>query len=170
VPSLRLPDQEATSKKGKRNIMPQLLIAVSTWFHALATVILLGHYILLSLVYLPSLRQSLEEADMNRAVDGIESRVQIWIHLTLVVFIVTGIHLMLANTNYQGIGNFSGPWAIMMLAKHVVVAVFVVLGFYLDHGGRRKKLAEAQQLQTVLKAMAACGVIILLLTAVAQSV
>ncbi len=33
--------------------MSQLLIALSMWLHALATVILIGHYVLLSLIYLP---------------------------------------------------------------------------------------------------------------------
>ncbi len=150
--------------------MSQLLIVLSTWLHALATVILIGHYLLLGLFYLPSFQQSLDETDMKRAVDGIEARMGLWIHLSLVVFLITGIHLLLINTSYQGVGNFSNAWSLVMLVKHVVVFVFFVLGFYLDHGGRRKKLAEAKQLQPFLRAMAACGALILLLTAVAQTV
>ena len=164
-----LPDR-ATSKKEKIYTMIQPLVVLSTWFHALATVVVLGHYLLLTLFYPPSFSQSLEEADMNRVVDGIESRMGLWIHLALVVFVITGIHLLLVNTNYQGIGNFGNTWAIVMLVKHVFVAVFVVLGFYLEHGGRRKKLAEAQRLRPILLAMVACSAVILLLTAVAQTV
>ncbi len=150
--------------------MSQVLIVISTWLHALATVVLIGHYLLLGLFYLPSFRQSLEDADINRAVDGIESRMGLWIHLSLVVFIVTGLHLTTVNTNYQGVGNFGNAWALAMLVKHIVVLVFFVLGFYLDHGGRRKKLTEAGRLPDVLRAMAVCGGLILLLTAVAQTV
>ncbi len=150
--------------------MSQLLIILSTWLHSLATVVLIGHYLLLGLVYLPSFSQSLEEADMKRALDGIQSRMGLWVHLALVVFLITGIHLMLINTNYQGIGNFGNAWAVVMVVKHLLVAVFFVFGLYLDHGGRRKKLTETGQLSNVLRTMAGCGVLILLLTAVAQTV
>lgn len=35
--------------------MSQTLLALSFWLHALATVVFIGHYLLLSLIYLPVL-------------------------------------------------------------------------------------------------------------------
>ena len=38
--------------------MSQILIALSVWLHALGTVILIGHYLLLSVIYLPVLEKN----------------------------------------------------------------------------------------------------------------
>ena len=35
--------------------MSHILIAASVWLHTLATIIFIGHYLLLSLLYLPAL-------------------------------------------------------------------------------------------------------------------
>jgi uncharacterized membrane protein len=38
--------------------MSQILAALSTWLHVLATIILIGHHLLLSLIYLPGLTKN----------------------------------------------------------------------------------------------------------------
>ena len=35
--------------------MSQMLFSLFTWLHALATVVFIGHFLLLSLIYLPAL-------------------------------------------------------------------------------------------------------------------
>ena len=42
--------------------MSQSLAALSYWLHALATVVFIGHYVLLSLVYIPALANGGGEA------------------------------------------------------------------------------------------------------------
>ncbi len=37
--------------------MSQILIALSVWLHALATVVFIGHYVLLAAIYLPMFEQ-----------------------------------------------------------------------------------------------------------------
>ena len=40
--------------------MSEILIALSTWLHALATVVFIGHFVLLALIYLPAVKDKPE--------------------------------------------------------------------------------------------------------------
>ena len=39
--------------------MSQILFSLSVWLHAVATVIMIGHYLLLALIYLPVLSKEI---------------------------------------------------------------------------------------------------------------
>ena len=74
--------------------MTPILIALSIWLHALGTVVLIGHYFLLSVIYLPVL-----EKGGGTFLSEISKRSRPWMYISLVVFMVTGIYLMFANPN-----------------------------------------------------------------------
>jgi uncharacterized membrane protein len=151
--------------------MSQLLIALSVWLHALGTIVLIGHYFLLSVIYLPVL-----EKNGGTFLSEISKRSRPWMYVSLVIFMVTGIVLMFADPNYLGVGDFGNFWSIMMLVKHLLVVAMIGLGFWYnallrvgpmmasnnsaDLGIRRFRLYS--------NLMAICGVLILLLTALAQ--
>jgi putative copper export protein len=95
----------------------------------------------------------------------------------ILVFFVTGIHLMLIDPNYLGIGNFSNPWAMLMLVKHILILVMIGMGFWFNAIQRvgpamrsNTRAAEAVgQFRRYSNAMAVCGVVVLLLTALSQA-
>ena len=99
-----------------------------------------------------------------------------WLYGSILVFFVTGVHLMLVDSNYMGIGNFSNPWATLMLVKHIVILVMIGLGFWFNFLQRvgpamRSNGAAAQgvaKFRQYSNAMAICGVIVLVLTALSQ--
>ncbi|MDQ2692712.1 MAG: hypothetical protein M3Y68_11805, partial [Chloroflexota bacterium] len=105
--------------------MSQILIALSIWLHALATVVFIGHYLLLSVIYLPALQQ-------NGAtfLSAISERSRLWMYASLVIFMVTGIYLMFADPNYLGVGDFGNFWSAMMLVKHLLIVAMIGLGFW----------------------------------------
>ena len=90
--------------------MSQILIALSIWLHALATIILIGHYLLLSLIYLPVLAK-----DNGPALSEISRGSRSWLYISLVVFAITGTYLMLIDSGYLG---FYGFW--QFLGRHDV--------------------------------------------------
>ena len=75
--------------------MSQILISVSTWLHALATVIFIGHFVLLALIYLPVLSQP----GNGPMLSNISKRSRPWMYISLAVFVVTGIYLMIVDPN-----------------------------------------------------------------------
>lgn len=151
--------------------MSQVLIALSLWLHALGTVILIGHYLLLSVVYLPVL-----EKGGGTFLSQISKRSRPWMYLSLVVFMVTGVYLMFADPNYRGAGDFGNLWSVMMLVKHLLIVGMIGLGFwnnaFLRVGPMMASNQHAergiQRFRTYSSLMAISGVLVLLLTALAQ--
>jgi uncharacterized membrane protein len=153
--------------------MSQLLLATSTTLHALAMIIFIGHYLLMSLIYIPAL-SGLDNA--GKALGEMSHRSRRWLYGSILIFFVTGVHLMLVDPNYLGIGNFSNPWALMMLIKHIVILVMIALGFWYNalqrvgpamrsNSGAAQGVAKFRQHSNI---MAICGVLVLTLTALSQ--
>jgi uncharacterized membrane protein len=151
--------------------MSPILIALSVWLHAGATVILIGHYLLLSIIYLPVL-----EKGGGVFLSQISKRSRPWMYASLGIFLVTGIYLMFADPNYLGVGNFSNIWSVMMLIKHLLVVGMIGLGFWYNAVLRVGPMMVSnnnadlgiRRFRMYSNLMAISGVLVLLLTALAQ--
>ena len=151
--------------------MSQILTALSMWIHAMATVVFIGHYLLLSLIYLPAM------ANENRAIlSEISKRSRAWLYLALLMFIITGIYMTLTNPNYRGVANFSNPWGILMLVKHVLILGMIIMGFWFNAilrvgpmmSSNNGAVQAANRFRLYTNLMTLSGVVVLLLTALAQ--
>jgi len=153
--------------------MSQLLLATSTTLHALAMIIFIGHYVLMSLIYLPAL-SNVDNA--GKVLGEMSHRSRSWMYGSILVFAITGVHLMLVDPNYLGIGNFGNPWALLMLVKHILIVIMIGLGFWFNAIQRvgpamRSNSGAAQGVEKFHRysnAMAVCGVLVLVLTALSQ--
>lgn len=149
--------------------MSQILISLSIWLHALATVVFVGHYFLLAVIYLPTLSKN------GSALSEISKRSRYWLYASLVIFTVTGIYLMFVDPNYLGIGNFGNFWAVMMLVKHILIVGMIALGFWYNAILRVGPMMSSNnpeqaiiRFRKYVNVMAVCGVLVFLLTALAQ--
>ncbi len=151
--------------------MLQVLIAVSGWLHALSTVVFIGYFILLSLIFVPVL------ADQNGMIlSTISKRSRPWMYTSLLVFIVTGIIMTFADPNYLGLAKFDNAWTILMLVKHVVILAMIVMGFWFNAiqrvgplmSSNRGAAQATNQFRSYVNLMSICGLLVLLLTAFAQ--
>ena len=146
------------------------LIALSYWLHALATVIFIGHFVLLAMIYLPAL------ADNPVLLSAISKRSRWWMYASLLVFILTGVYLMLVDPSYLGIGKFNNFWSVMMLVKHLLIVGMIGMGFWFNAIMRVGPLMSSNtgavqalaRFRWYVNVMAICGVLVLLLTALAQ--
>ncbi len=149
--------------------MSQLLISLSVWLHALATVVFIGHYLLLAGIYIPVLSKN------GPALSEISKRSRPWMYASLIVFMVTGTHLMLIDAGYLGFMDFGNLWGILMLVKHILIVAMIALGFWYNailHVGPMMNSNNPEQaiarFRGHVNVMAVCGVLVLLLTALAQ--
>lgn len=151
--------------------MSQILIALSVWLHALATVILIGHYLLLSLIYIPVLAKG-----QGTALSEISKRSRPWLYTSLLVFAITGTHIMIVDTNYLGFMNFGNAWGIIMVVKHILVFAMLALGFWFNGILRVGPMMSSnnsaelgiKRFRSCSNLMAISGILILFLTALAQ--
>jgi len=155
------------------------LLAALTFFHVLATVILVGHYLLGGFVYLPGLQRRLSGTALAVAVDEIDLAARPWLIAAVVIFGATGTLLMVTNSAYSGWTGLSlSPWATLVLAKHLLVAALVVAAIVLEiaaapaavdmaatEADRQRSL---DRLILAMRGMAVLGVVILGVTAAAQ--
>jgi uncharacterized membrane protein len=151
--------------------MPQILIALSTWLHAIATIVFIGHYLLLSAIYLPVLAK-----DNGPALSEISKRSRWWLYAALLVFAVTGTYLMLIDSGYLGFMDFSNFWGAMMFTKHILVFAMLALGFWYNAILRVGPMMSSnnsaelgiKRFRSYSNWMTILGILVLLLTALAQ--
>jgi uncharacterized membrane protein len=154
--------------------MQTYLIPIANLLHTLATVIFIGYFLLLSLLFLPVLAKM--ESSGAAALTEISKRSRLWLYVALGVFAVTGIYLTLADPNYLGLGNFHNPWSVLMLLKHILILGMIALGFWFNVIIRVGSLLRSTsnsalgvaQLRLYSNLMSICGVLVLVLTAIAQ--
>lgn len=155
--------------------MSQFIFSLFTWLHAIATVIFIGHPLLAWLFYLPAFAQAKAEI-AGPILSGVSKRSRPWMYISLVIFMVTGIYLMIVDPNYRGVGDFGNPWAIAMLVKHILIVAMIGLGFFYNAilrvgpmmSSNNGAEAAIARFGLYTKLMALCGVLVLLLTAFAQ--
>jgi len=155
--------------------MSQIIFSLSTWLHAIATVIFIGHFLLLSLIYLPAFGK--QKPEITGPILGeVSKRSRLWMYASLLIFVVSGVYLMIVDPNYLGVGDFGNLWGIVMLVKHILILAMIALGFFynafLRVGPMMSSNSGAEQAITRFglysRLMAVCGVLVLLLTAFAQ--
>ncbi len=157
--------------------MSQLLTALSLWLHSLGTILLIGHYLLLSLIYLPAFMSHQDDSVSGMILSDISKRSRNWLYASLVIFIATGIYLLLIDPNYLGVGDFGNLWSILMLVKHILILGMVGVGFWFNAILRvgpqlRVDIGVSQaynRFRQYCNLMAVAGLLVLLLTAISQS-
>ena len=154
-----------------------VLLVLAVWLHTVAFVIGWGYYGVLGRMVLPALARSLDGPAQASALVAIERRALPLIVVSLVLFTVTGSYLLVADPQYQGLGNvLASAWTVLMLVKHVLVVGLVVLGVAVDRiarrvGGAASDAARASgihRLGLAAEGATILGALFVLLTAAAQ--
>lgn len=154
--------------------MAPLYIALSTWLHSLATIVMVGYFLFARLVYLPVLEGRMKQAALREVLEQVSARLRPYFGGALLIFLVTGTHLMLINENYRGVGDiFANSWSILIVVKHVLVLVFLALAVISERVYLKRvsdQHPEAlRQFRRALGADLVLGAAILLLTSIAQA-
>ncbi len=154
--------------------MSTYLIALSTWLHALATIVMIGYFIFMSLIYLPVFERQIQVNSLRPLLEQISARLKPFFGGSLLIFLITGTHLMLINQNYIGLGKFfSNSWSVLMVIKHVVVVAFLALAVFSERAYLAKisdqKPEALKQFRLALNINTIIGAVILLLTSIAQA-
>jgi uncharacterized membrane protein len=155
--------------------MSDILIALSTWLHAIATIVMVGYFVFMSLIFLPVFERRMPSGDLRDLLQHVSARLRPFFGGSLLIFLVTGTYLMLSNKNYLGLGNFfANPWSVLIVVKHVIVVAFLALAVIPERIYLEKISDDKPEIllryRLSLNANLIIGMLILLLTAIAQVV
>ncbi len=111
------------------------LLAVSYFFHLIATVTWLGGLVVLSILVFPETRRVLnEQPALYTLLSRMRQRFFPLINFSLVVLILTGFVQMSGDKNYDGVLQFTNEWSRVILLKHIAFIGMIVCGALLQFG------------------------------------
>lgn len=107
--------------------VPSWMLALTFWFHLLATVTWVGSLAATSFLVLPSATRTLKPADQLALIAAMQSRLEpvAWFSLSLLV--ATGLFQMSVNVHYNGFLSTSNQWSISILIKHILVVIMITV-------------------------------------------
>lgn len=116
--------------------MPQnTILAISLFFHLVATAVWIGGLIVTTLLVWPEVRQTLQNTPaLNTLLQRLRKRFTPFSNLSLAVLIVTGMFQMSLNENYNGMLDLSNQWSMVIFLKHIVIVLMVISGVALQYG------------------------------------
>lgn len=111
------------------------ILALSVFFHLVATVVWIGGLILTLVTVWPETRRALGEgSDAMRLLLRLRKRLTPFFNLALAVLLVTGMFQMAADENYDGLMQFDNAWSRVILYKHIALLGMMVCGAVLQFG------------------------------------
>jgi uncharacterized membrane protein len=113
--------------------LSQSALAISYFFHLIATVIWLGGLATMTIMVWPETRRIFTD---NPAVLTLLTRLRKRFvplsNLSLVVLVFTGFIQMAGDEHYDGLMAFTNEWSRVILLKHLAIAGMVVCGLILQ--------------------------------------
>ena len=100
--------------------MSQAAMAISLFFHILATAIWIGGILLITALVVPEFNRIVaDQLALYSILLRIRKRFAQISNLALAVLIVTGLLQMTADPNYDGLLQFNSEWSQVLLIKHL---------------------------------------------------
>jgi uncharacterized membrane protein len=154
--------------------MSTILAALSTWLHALATIVLVGYFPFTGLIYLPVLERQMQPNALRAMFEQVSARLRPFFGGSLLIILVTGTYLMLTNKSYLGLGHFfANPWSSLIVIKHFLVLAFLALAVFPERAFQKhfrdENPAALKKFRWALHANTVLGMVIILLTSIAQA-
>lgn len=110
------------------------ILAISLFFHLLATVVWVGGLIVTALMVWPEVRRTLESSPaLYTLLNRLRKRFMPWGNLSLAVLVVTGLIQMSLDENYGGFLDFSNDWSRVILLKHIALVGMIISGVLLQY-------------------------------------
>ena len=113
--------------------MSQPILAISLFFHILATVVWIGGILIITLLVIPEVNRILtDQPALYQVLLRLRKRFTPVSNLALMVLIATGLFQMTADPNYDGLMQFNNTWSQVMLIKHILIVIMALVGLFLQ--------------------------------------
>jgi len=113
----------------------QPTLAISLFFHLVATAVWIGGLLLTVILVLPETRRAMGKSPaLLELLTRIRQRMTPLFNLSLAVLVTTGMFQMSLDSNYDGVLQITNEWSRVMLMKHIAIVGLVVVGVLLQFG------------------------------------
>ena len=113
--------------------MSQAALAISLFFHILATVVWIGGILLITFLVVPQLNSALADLPaLQQLLLRLRKRFAQISNLALAVLVLTGLLQMTADPHYDGLLQLDNDWSRVLLLKHLLIIGMAVLGMVLQ--------------------------------------
>ncbi len=150
-----------------------LVLGIVKFLHDLFTTIWVGGLITLGITVMPSVKKSMGMGpEANKLMDTIRKRLSILVYVSIIGLFVTGLLMGNSSLLYSGVVSISNEYSALLTAKHLVVALMVVLALVRSRVLPRMSLEGMKKTKmgarlTILNMI--LGIIVLLLSAFASA-
>ncbi|OHB77883.1 MAG: hypothetical protein A2Z25_07895 [Planctomycetes bacterium RBG_16_55_9] len=111
--------------------MNLLILSLSHFLHLLATVVWIGGIVIILAVILPGAKAALASSPaVGGLMKEVSRRFTPMANVSILVLIVTGVIITHYDPNFKGALQFDNPWSVVMLLKHLLVALMITVHFY----------------------------------------
>lgn len=115
--------------------MSQGVLAISLFFHILATVAWIGGILIITALVIPEINRLLsDQPALHQLLLSIRKRFYRISNLSLALLIVTGVFQMTADPHYDGLLQLDNEWSRVLLVKHVLILLMALAGLALQFG------------------------------------
>ena len=108
------------------SIIPTLI----SFLHELFTIIWIGGMILLVLVILPILKKQYKPDEFKIIYKKIKSRLSIFVYISIIGLLVTGIILTRDSTLSGGFLSFENTYSILLSIKHILFILMAIIAIF----------------------------------------
>ncbi len=114
--------------------MSPSILAISYFFHLIATIVWIGGLVILVVMVLPEAQRVLgENPAFYTLLSRLRKRFFPLSNLSLAVLVVTGLIQMSGDPHYDGVLQFTNDWSRIILLKHVAIVGMFVCGLALQY-------------------------------------
>lgn len=116
--------------------MSHPVLALSLFFHIVATVVWIGGLVITVILVWPEARRIMQDDSpaLYEFLTRLRKRFYPLSNLALVTLITTGLFQMTADPNYDGLMQFNNEWSRVMLMKHIAIVLMALTGLALQYG------------------------------------
>ncbi len=147
----------------------QIVFPVVLFLHNLFTVVWVGGLFTLSVTLMPAAKEALGMGpQMKRLMDVVQRRLSVWVYVSMVGLVLTGLLMSNRSPAFQGLFRFVNTYSTLLSVKHMLtlamIAIALVRNWSLGPG--RSLTAKQERLKALLLFVnAGLGVVVLLLSA-----
>ena len=108
-----------------------IIFALITFLHDLFTAVWIGGLITLGLTVMPSVKKVLGKGPQTKKLmDDIQKRHSVWIYVSLIGLIITGLLQSNRSPAFLGLFSFGNAYSAILAIKHIFVLAMIAIALY----------------------------------------